>query len=108
MIRTSMLLCFITLLMAVAGCTAKPSEDVIKQKILSAYICGEEASIDDLKILKTEETKSTNGPHVFTYAVQGTIEWLNGCTTMGSNILAGTKEKIEKTVTLTETEKGWQ
>lgn len=106
--KTTKFLFFNILLTALVGCTARPSEDVIKQKILSAYACDEEAIINDLKILRTEETKSTGGPHVFTFSVQGTVEWPKGCTTTGSNILAGAKEKLEKTVTLTETDDGWQ
>lgn len=90
------------------SCSGKPSDKDISKKILLEYVCNETAKVNDLKIMKTEETKSTDGPHVFTYTVRGEVEWPDGCKEMG-NTAAGTKEKFEKQVTLTKTDDGaWQ
>ena len=99
--------CFFILLLS--GCASRPSEKDISKKILLEYVCNETAKVNDLKILRTEETESTGEPHVFRYSVRGVVEWPDGCTEMGTNTPPGTKEKIEKTVTLFKAEDGsWQ
>ena len=73
------------------------------------YVCAETAKVNNLKILKTKETESTGGPHIFDYTVSGEVEWPNGCKEMDKNTPAGTKEKFEKQVVLSKTEDGkWQ
>ena len=72
------------------------------------YVCAETAKVNNLKILKTEETESTDGPHVFNYTVRGEVEWPNGCKEK-TNTSAGTKEKFEKKVVLSKTnDSNWQ
>jgi hypothetical protein len=91
------------------SCSGKPSDKDISKKILLEYVCAETAKVNNLKILKTEETESTGGPHVFTYTVSGEVEWPDGCKEMSTNTVAGTKEKFEKQVMLSKTEGGnWQ
>ena len=73
------------------------------------YVCAETAKVNNLKILKTEETESTDAPHVFRYTVSGEVEWPEGCKETSTNTSAGTKEKFEKQVVLAKTEDGnWQ
>lgn len=91
------------------SCSGKPSDKDISKKILFEYVCNETAKVNGLKILKTEETESTDGPHVFTYTVSGEVEWPDGCKEMGTNTAAGAKEKFEKQVVLSKNEEGsWQ
>ena len=109
MTKAKSLFLFLIVTISFSACSGKPSEQDIKDKILLGYLCPESARVNDLTILKTEETKGTDNPHVFTYSVRGEIEWPDGCKLMGSGIQAGTKEKIEKTVTLTKSGNGrWQ
>jgi hypothetical protein len=91
------------------SCSGKPSEKDISKKILMEYGCAEIAKVNNLKILKTKETESTGGPHVFNYTVSGEVEWPEGCKEMGTNTTAGTKEKFERQVVLTKAEdSNWQ
>lgn len=90
------------------ACSGKPSDAEIEKKVLLEYVCNETAKVNNLKILKTEETKSTGQPTVVTYTVNGEVEWPTGCTEMGTSSEPGTKEKFEKKVVLTKTEEGWQ
>ncbi len=82
------------------SCSRKPSEKDISKKILLEYVCAETGKVNDLKILKTEETESTGNPTIFRYTVRGEITWPDGCTEMGTNTSAGAKEKFKKEVTL--------
>jgi len=102
------LICFISVPLFYS-CASKPSGKDISKKILMEYVCAETGKVNNLKILKTEVTESTNGPHVFRYTVSGEVEWPDGCKEMGTNTSAGTKEKFEKLVVLSKTEDGnWQ
>lgn len=93
----------------VTGCSDKPSHTDIEKKLLQDYVCKETAEVNNLKILKTTETKKTGGPHVFTYSITGEVEWPNGCNDMGTNTPPGTKEKFNRLLTLYESEKGnWE
>lgn len=89
-----------TLVIFSVGCSNKPSDKDISKKILMEYVCAETAKVNDLKILKTEETEATPDVHVFNYTVSGEVEWPDGCTEMGTNTQKGSKEKFEKIVTL--------
>ncbi len=98
---------FVTCLLL--SCSGKPSEKDINKKILLEYVCAETAKVDDLKILKTEETESTGNPPIFRYTVTGEVAWPDGRTEMGTNTAAGAKEKFKKEVTLAKTDDGdWQ
>ena len=104
----SILLC-LTCTFLLYSCSRKPSEKDISKKILIEYACAETAKVNNLKILKTKETESTGGPHVFDYTVSGEVEWPDGCKEMGTNTPAGAKKKFEKQVVLSKTEDGlWQ
>ena len=91
------------------SCSGKPSEKDITAKLLQQYVCAGAAEVNNLKILKTEETKSTGGPHIFRYTVSGEVEWPNGCTEKGTNTPPGTKERFERLLTLYKAEGGgWE
>jgi len=91
------------------SCSGKPSDKDINKKILFEYVCNETAKVNNLRILKTEETESTDGPHAFHYTVSGEVEWAEGCTEMGTNTQPGAKEKFERVVTLFKDDEGnWQ
>jgi hypothetical protein len=93
----------------IAGCASKPSKQDISSKLLLDYICNEKARVNDLKILKTEETESTGEPPIFRYTISGEIEWPDGCTESGSNTPPGTKEKFKRLITLYKTHEGkWE
>ena len=96
-------------LLTLIGCANKPSQKNIEKKLLQDYVCKETAQVNKLKILKTEETRSTGGPHVFTYSVTGEVEWPDGCKEMGTNTPAGSKEKFNRLVTLYKSaDGGWE
>jgi hypothetical protein len=91
------------------SCSGKPSEKDINKKVLQEYVCAETAKVNNLKILKTEETESTPDTHVFSYTVTGDVIWPDGCTELGTNAQPGAKEKFEKVVTLYKDDDGnWQ
>ena len=91
------------------SCTSKPSEKDITNKLLEQYVCADAAQVNNLKILKTEETKSTGGPHIFRYTVSGEVEWPKGCTEKGTNTQPGTKERFERLLTLYKADDGgWE
>ena len=96
-------------LLTIIGCANKPSQKSIEKKLLQDYVCKETAQVNNLKILKTEETRSTGGPHVFTYSATGEVEWPDGCKEMDTNTPAGTKEKFNRLVTLYKSADGeWE
>ena len=103
----SKLLLFVVLFLA-ASCS-KPSKKDIERKLLLDYVCAETAKVRDLKILKTEETESTGGPHIFNYSITGEIEWPDGCKEPSTNTPAGTTEKFSRLLSLYKTEEGnWE
>ena len=98
-----------SLISCLASCTNKPSEKDITRKLLSTYVCKESATVNDLKILKTEETESTGGPHIYRYTVSGEVEWPEGCRENGTSTPPGTKEKFNRLLTLYKAKNGdWE
>ena len=91
------------------SCGGKPSETDIKKKILLEYVCNETAKVNDLKILKTEETETVVGNKAYKYTVSGEVEWPDGCTEFGTRLEPGRKETFEKVVYLGSDGNGkWQ
>ena len=91
------------------SCSDKPTRDYITRKLLSTYVCKENAKVNGLNILRTEETKSTGGPHIFRYTVSGEIEWPNGCKERQGSTPPGTKEKFNRLLTLYKSGNGeWE
>jgi ABC-type uncharacterized transport system auxiliary subunit len=108
MVKTAILIAS-ALLFAMTGCGNKPTNKEIENKLLQDYVCKETAKVNDLKILKTKETESTGGPHIFIYTVSGVIEWPNGCTEKATNTPPGSKEKFNRLVTLYKSDDGkWE
>ena len=93
-------LIWISSIVVFTSCASKPTEKDIENKLLQNYVCNETAKVNKLKILKTEETKSTGGPHIFNYTISGEIVWPDGCTEKATNTPPGTKEKFRRIVTL--------
>ena len=109
MLKAHTFIPFIILLDLLTGCHGNPSKEDITRKLLQQYVCADAAEINDLKILKTEETKSTGGPHIFRYTVSGEVAWPDGCTEKGTNTPAGTREKFERLLTLYKSSSGeWE
>lgn len=99
-------ICIATLL---CSCSNKPSEKEIANKILLEYVCMETAKVNDLKIIKTEETQTILGNPAYRYTVTGEVQWPQGCKEFGTGIQPGAIEKFEKTVTLGKNDNGdWQ
>ena len=99
----------ILIVLFLLSCSSKPSKEDISRKLLSTYVCKENAKVNDLKILKTEETNSTGGPHIFRYTVSGEVEWPGGCKENETNTPPGTKEKFNRLLTLFKTGEGnWE
>jgi len=99
----------IPLLLLLAGCGSKPAQKDIEKKLLQNYVCSETAKVSRMKILKTEETQSTGGPHIFNYTITGEIEWPEGCTDKATNTPPGSKEKFSRIVTLYKSDDGkWE
>jgi hypothetical protein len=100
---------FLVIFFALPGCSGKPSKEDITHKLLQQYVCADAAEINNLKILRTEETESTNGPHIFRYTVSGEVEWPKGCAENGTSTPPGTKEKFERLLTLYKSDDGrWE
>ncbi|HYO22463.1 MAG TPA: hypothetical protein VER36_08650 [Flavisolibacter sp.] len=109
MAKTIKLFSGLLLLTCICSCNSKPSEKDISKKLLLEYVCNETAKVNNLEILKTEETESTGQPPIFHFTVRGEVEWPNGCQEFGSNTPPGTKEKFERLVTLYKTDEGkWE
>jgi hypothetical protein len=107
MVKTALL--FVSSLLVLTSCGNKPTEKDIEKKLLQNYVCSEAAKVNKLKILKTEETKSTGGPHIFNYTISGEIVWPEGCTEKATNTPPGTKEKFRRMVTLYKADDGkWE
>jgi hypothetical protein len=91
------------------SCSSKPSEKEISKKVLMEYVCPDNAKVNELKIVKTEQTENLIGQPAYRYTVNGTVVWPDGCNEFGTGIQPGTSEKFEKTVTLSKGENGdWQ
>jgi hypothetical protein len=103
-------LCIISFtILAISGCADKPSQKDIEKKLLQDYVCRETATVNHIKILKTAETKSTGGPHIFTYTITGEVEWPGGCRDTSTNTPPGTKEKFNRLLTLYKSDDGkWE
>lgn len=97
------------LIMLISSCKKSPSDNDIKNKILTEYVCPEMARVNSLHILKTSPTDPIFGLKGYQYIVSGEVEWPKGCTEFGTTLPAGFKEKFEnKTVVLIKGENGWQ
>lgn len=107
MVKVALFVAAATIFMT--GCADKPTHEDIEKKLLQDYVCKETAKVNNLKVLKTEETKSTDGPHIFTYSITGEVVWPDGCKEMGTNTPTGTKEKFNRLLTLYKSDEGkWE
>ena len=102
-------LVFSFLVAILIGCADKPTQADMEKKLLQNYVCPDKARVKELKVLRTEETKSTGGPHLFRFTVRGEVEWPTGCNQTGTITPAGTKEPFERLLTLYKSDKGqWE
>lgn len=83
------------LLVLLASCHGKPSDNDIKKKILMEYICAEGAKVNDLRVISTKDAESFVGLKGFEYQVAGEVEWTNGCREFGAMLPPGYKEKFD-------------
>lgn len=93
-------------LLLLVACHGKPSDKDIKKKILLEYICAENASINDLKILSTKDAESFAGYKGYEYEVEGEVEWPAGCQQFGAMLPPGHREKFDKRVFLIKGDDG--
>ena len=98
--------CFATILIS---CSSKPSNKDLEKHILIDYVCNETAKVHGLKVINTEKTENMMGGDAWRYTVSGEVEWPEGCREFGTGVQPGTREKFEKTITLSKTDSGdWQ
>src|SRR5687767_7986998 len=99
----------IVTLLLLSSCSGKPTREDITRKLLEQYVCKDAAEVNNLKVIKTEETRSTGGPHILRYTLSGEVEWTKGCMESGTNTPPGTKEKFERLLTLYKADDGsWE
>jgi len=73
MMTKSAFFILIAVITVVVSCSGKPSDAEIKKKLLQEFVCAANAKVNDLKILKTEETESSPDTHIFKYTVRGEV-----------------------------------
>ena len=83
------------LVLFLASCQGKPSDNDIKKKILLEYICADGAKVNNLKIISTKDAQSFAGLKGFEYQVSGEMEWTNGCREFGAMLPPGHKEPFD-------------
>ncbi|MBS1563302.1 MAG: hypothetical protein JST39_02885 [Bacteroidetes bacterium] len=88
------------------SCSGKPSEKEIVKKMLMEYTCAEQAKVNNLKIISTEETTNMMGGKAWRYKVTGEVQWPEGCADFGSRLQPGYTQPFEKTVYLSKGEDG--
>jgi len=88
------------------SCTGTPSRKEIRNKILQEFICPGNATIEEMKIISTEEMTSYDGDKELRYTVTGEITWPDGCSDFGTGLQPGAKERFQKTVTLSRDDEG--
>ncbi|MBS1746041.1 MAG: hypothetical protein JST21_07725 [Bacteroidetes bacterium] len=76
----------------ITGCNKEPTSEDISRKILTEYVCPENARVEGLKIIKQTETQSLLGKPALQLIVSGEIVWQDGCNETFAVLSKGHKE----------------
>jgi hypothetical protein len=91
---------------ALYSCSGLPSRKEIRNKVLQEFICPANATIEEMKIVSTEESIDYSGDKTLRYTVTGEVAWPGGCSDFGTGLHPGARERFQKTVTLSRDDEG--